>query len=91
MLTLTSFHLATVSTIFRDYNSLLMLQSSLFNVIIINKISKFIGFMKSPYRFGLSKEKNGFSCIFTSSGILPLLKIFNKVIQGLQALEWLIF
>ena len=47
--------------------------------------------MKSACRFGLSKEKNGFSCIFTSSGILPILKIFSKVIQGLQALELLNF
>ena len=42
----------TISTIFKDYNSLLMLQSSLFNVNTTNKITKFIGFIKLACRFG---------------------------------------
>ena len=57
MLTRMSFHLATISTIFKDYNYLLMLQSSSFNVNIINEIRKFIGFMKLACRLGHSKEK----------------------------------
>ena len=56
MLTRMSFH-STISTIFKDYNSLLMLQSSPFNVSIANRIPKFIGFMKLACRFGHSKEK----------------------------------
>ena len=88
MLTRMSFHSATISTIFKDYNSLLMLQSSPFNVNITNKIPKFIGFIKLACRFGYSKGKNGFSCIFISLGILPIPKIF---IRGLPALEVLNF
>ena len=79
------FHSVTISTIFKDYNSLLMLQSSLFNVNITKKIPNLFAFMKSACRFGHSKEKNGSSCIFTSSGILPIPKIFIKVIRGLKA------
>ena len=56
MLTRMSFHSATISTNFRDYNSLLMLQNSPFNVNITNKIPKFVGFLKSACRFGHSKE-----------------------------------
>ena len=52
-----SFHSATISTIFKDYNSLLMLQSSPFNISIASRIPKFIGFMKLACRFGHSKEK----------------------------------
>ena len=52
-----SFHSATTCTIFKDYNSLLILQSSPFKVNITNKILKFIGFMKLACRFGHSKEK----------------------------------
>ena len=57
MVTRMSFHSATISTTFKDYNSLLMLQSSPFNVNITSKIPKFIGFMKLACRFGHSKEK----------------------------------
>ena len=35
--------------------------------------------------------KNGYSCIFTSSGILPKSRIFTKVIRGLPAFEVLSF
>ena len=56
MLTRISFQSATISTIFKDYNSLLMVQSLPFNVNITNKITKFIGFMKAC-RFALSKGK----------------------------------
>ena len=35
--------------------------------------------------------KNGFSCIFTSSAILPTPKIFIKIIKGLPALGVLNF
>ena len=56
MLTRMSFHSATITTIFKDYNSLLILQSSPFNVNITNKIRKFIQLMKLTCRFGLSKE-----------------------------------
>ena len=91
MLTQIPFHSATISIIFRDYNSLLMLQSSPFNVNITNKIPNFIGFMRSPYRFDHSKENNLSSCIFTSSRILEIPKKFIKVIMGLQALQVLNF
>ena len=57
MLTRMSFHSATISTVFKDYNSFLMHQNSRFNVTITNKIPRFIGFMKLACRFGLSKEK----------------------------------
>ena len=57
MLTRISFQSATISTIFKDYNSLLMLQSLPFNVNITNKITKFIRFMKLACRFAQSKEK----------------------------------
>ena len=57
VLTRMPFHSATISNIFKDYNPFLMLQSSQFNVIITNKIPRFIGFMKLARRFGLSKEK----------------------------------
>ena len=50
-------HSATISPILKDYNYLLMLQSSPFNINITNRIPKFIGFMKSACRFGHSKEK----------------------------------
>ena len=85
MLTGMSFHAATISTIFKDYNYLLMLLSSPFKVNITNKIAKLIRFMKSACRFGHSKGKNGSSCIFTSSRIMLIPKIF-KVIRGLHAL-----
>ena len=88
MLTRMSFH-STISTIFKDYNSLLMLQSSPFNVNITNKITKFIGLMKLACRS--VQGKNGYSCIFTSSGILPKSRIFTKVIRGLPAFEVLSF
>ena len=52
-----SFHSAIISTIFKDYNSLLMLWSSPFVVNFTNKIPKFIGFMKVACRFGPSKKK----------------------------------
>ena len=61
MLTRQSSHAATISTIFKDYNSLLMLQSWPFNVNITNKTPRFIGFMKSACRFGPSNEKTDFS------------------------------
>ena len=57
MLTRMYFHSATISAIFKDYNSLLMLQSSSFNVNITSKIPKFIGFMNSACRFDYCKEK----------------------------------
>ena len=57
MLTQMSFHSATICTIFKDYNFLLILQSSPFKVNIASKIPKFIGFMKPKCRFGHSKEK----------------------------------
>ena len=47
--------------------------------------------MKSVCRFEYSKGKNGSLCIFTSPGILEILKKFIKVIMGLQALEVLNF
>ena len=51
------FHSATISTIFKDhFNSLLTLQISPVKVNTTNKISKFIGFMKSAGRSGHSKE-----------------------------------
>ena len=59
MLTRMSLHSATISTIFKDYNSLLMLQSSPFKINITNKIPNFIEFMKSACRLGHSKEKMG--------------------------------
>ena len=91
MLNRMSFYSATISTIFKGYNSFLMLQSSLFNHNITNKIPKFIERMNSAYRFGHSMEKIGSSCIFISSGMLPIPKTFTKVIRGLQALEVLNF
>ena len=57
MLTQMSFHSATISTIFKEHSSPLMLQSSPFNVNITNKIPMFIEFMKLLCRFGHSKEK----------------------------------
>ena len=57
MLTQILFHLATISTIFKDYNSLLMSQSSPFNFNNTNNLPKFIGFMRSACRFGHSKVK----------------------------------
>ena len=57
MLTRISFHSATISNIFKYYNSLLMLQSSPFNVNFANKISEFIGVMKLACTFGHYKEK----------------------------------
>ena len=51
-----SFHSATISTIFKYYNSLLMLQSSLFNVNT-NKIPESIGVMKFACTFSHYKEK----------------------------------
>ena len=56
MLTRMSFPSAITSTIFKEYNSLLILLSSPFNFNITNKITKFIGFMKLACRFGQSKE-----------------------------------
>ena len=91
MLTQIPFPSATISIIFRDYCSLLMLQSSPFNVNITNKVPNFIGFMRSPYRFDHSKENNGSSYIFTSSRILQIPKTFIKVIRGLRALQVLSF
>ena len=72
MLTRMCFHSATISTISMDYNSLLMLQSSPFNVNVTDEINNFIALIKSACRFGHSKEKNRSSCIFTSSRILPI-------------------
>ena len=57
MLTRMTFHSTAISTIFNHYNSLLMLQSSPFNVNFDNKIPKFIGFMKLACGFGNFKEK----------------------------------
>ena len=57
MLTRRPFHSATIPTFFKDYNSLLMLQSSPCKVNITSKIPKFIGFMKSRCRFSYSQEK----------------------------------
>ena len=57
MLNQMSFHSATISTIFKELNSLLMLKSSPFNVNITNKIPKFIRLMKLACRFGHYKEK----------------------------------
>ena len=74
------FHSATTSDI-KDYNSLLTLHSSPFNINITNKTPKLIVFMKSACRFGQCKKKNESSCIFTSSGILPIPKIFIKAIS----------
>ena len=56
MLTQMSFHSATISTISKDYNSLLMLQIPPFNVNITNKITKFIGYIKLVCKFSQSKE-----------------------------------
>ena len=58
------FHSGTISTIFEDYYSLLMLQSSLFNVNITNKIPKFNGFMKLACRSRHSKEKRIFMHLY---------------------------
>ena len=69
MLTRMSFHSATISTIFKHYNSLLILQNSPFNVNITNKIPKYIGFMKLACRFGDYNEKMDLHAFFTSSGI----------------------
>ena len=60
----------------------------------------FLLFLRTISLFGCSKihrldsvilRKNGSSCIFTSSGMLPIPKIFIKVIRGLPALEVLNF
>ena len=91
MLTRKSFHSATISTIFRDYNSLSRLQSLPFNVNITHKIPKFIGFMNLACKVGHSKEKCTFMHLYTSLGMLPIPKILIKVIWGLPALEVLDF
>ena len=95
MLTRMYVHSTTILTIFKDYNSLLMLENSQFNVIITNKIPTFIEIMKLADNYLnvdlVILRKNGSSCIFTSSGILPVPKIFIKVIRGLPALEVLNF
>ena len=57
MLTRMTFHSATISTIFKHNNCLLVLQSSPFNVNFANKIPKFIEFMKLACRFGHYNEK----------------------------------
>ena len=57
MLTRMSFHSATISTIFKYYDSLLMLQSSPFNVNFANKIPEFIGIMNLACKFGHYKER----------------------------------
>ena len=57
MLTRMNFHSAAISTIFKRYSSLLMLQSSPFNVNFANKTPKFIRFMKLVCIFGHYKEK----------------------------------
>ena len=88
MTTQMSFHSATISTIFKDYNSPLMPQSSLFNVNITNKMPKFIGFMKLACRFGHSKEEMD---LHASLEILAKSKMFIKVTRGLPALEVLNF
>ena len=72
MLTRLSFHSATISAIFEDYNSLLMLENSPFNVIITNKIPTFVRFMKLADSVILRKNES--SCNFTSSGMLPIPK-----------------
>ena len=90
MLTRMSFHSATISTIFKHYNSLLMLKNSPFNVVITNKIPTFIGFMMLVRRLGHSKEK----WIFLHLSIIRNVantKMFTKVIRGLPALEVLNF
>ena len=76
MLTRMSFHSVTISTIFKDYNFLLMLQSSPFKVNITNKIPKFIGFMKSACRFGHSKEKIIFMHLYIISNIANTKNIY---------------
>ena len=74
-------HSATISTILKDYNTQSMLQSLPFNVNITNKITTFIRFMRSACSVVIL-GKNGSSCIFTSSGIMPIPKIFIKVTRG---------
>ena len=101
VLTRMPFHSATISNVFKDYNPFLMLQSSQFNVIITNKIPRFIGFMKLARRFGLSKEKMDLHgslyhqehCQYQKYLLkirgLPVLKGFNFRISGfLKGLQY---
>ena len=63
---------------FKDYNSLLMLQSSQFKVNITSKIPKFIGFIKSASRFGHSKENRVFMHLYIISNIANTKKIYQS-------------
>ena len=63
---------------FKDYNSLLMLQSSQFKVNITSKILKFIGFIKSASRFGHSKENRVFMHLYIISNIANTKKIYQS-------------
>ena len=83
------FHSAAISTIFKDYDSLLMPQSSPFNVNITNKIPNFIRFIKLARRFGHCKEKMDLMHLYVIRNIANTKNI--KVIRGLPALEVLHF
>ena len=91
MLTLLSFYSATISTIFKDYNSPLMLQNSLFNVNVTNKIPKFIGFMKLACTFGHSKEKMDFHASLHHQQYCQHQKYLLKLSRDYQLLECSIF
>ena len=91
MLTRMSFHSATISTIFKYYNSLLMLQSLPFNINFANKIPEFIGVMKLGCKFGHYKEKMALYASLHHQEYCQYQKIFIKVIRGLSALEVLNF
>ena len=90
MLTGMSFHSITISTIYKDYNSLSMLQSSPLTLILLTKYLSLSG-LWSYHAYSDIVRKNGSPRIFTSSGILSTPKIFIKVIRGLPSLEGLNF
>ena len=63
-----------------------MLQNSPFNVSITNKYLSLSVLWGQDADSVILRKKNGSSCIFVSSGILPIPKVFIKVIKGLQTL-----
>ena len=91
MLTRMPFHSATISTIFNDYNSLLMLQSSRYYVNITNKITTFIGVMKSACRFGHSKEKWALVHLYIISNIGNTKKYLLKLSEDYKLSKCSIF
>ena len=86
-----SFHSATISTIFKELNSLLMLKSSPFNVNITNKITKFNGFMKLACSLGHSKEKKDFHASLHHQECCQLQKYLLKLSRDYQLSKCSIF